>query len=89
MQGVLVADFDDDFPAFEKGIRPGMAILQWIAGSQSGVPKTARDLATALDKVATGTTVALKVATKDKTWLVGLRASDPPRKAPKKDRRAR
>lgn len=84
MQGVLVADVDDDYPAFEKGIRPGMAVLQWIAGQQSGVPRTARDLAGALDKVAPGTTVALKVSSKDKTWLVGLRASDPPKKSSNK-----
>lgn len=83
MQGVHVADVDDDFAAFEKGIRPGMAILQWIVGSKSGVPSSARELADALDKVPAGTTVALKVATNERTWLVGLRASEPGRKSAK------
>lgn len=81
MQGVLVADVDDEYPAFEKGIRPGMAILQWITGSRSGVPSSAKELANALDKVPAGTTVALKVASKDRTWPVGLRAADPGQKS--------
>lgn len=76
LMGVLVADVDTDYPAYEKGIRPGMAILQWIAGSKSGVPSSARELADALDKVPTGTTVALKVSSGGRTWLVGLRAAE-------------
>lgn len=75
--GVLVDGVDDESAAFEKGVRPGMAILQWIAGRQSGSPKTARDLASALDKVPAGTTVALKVSSGERTWLVGLRAMEP------------
>jgi serine protease Do len=75
--GVVVSGVEESSPAAEKGLKAGMVIQQWIWERNARTPTTARDLATALDKVPAGATVALKLATKERVWLEGLRAVEP------------
>jgi len=76
-QGVLVAGIEDGSAAADKGLKPGMAILQWSVDRKPKPATSARDLAAALDKLAPGTSVALKMAAKDRIWLEGMRATEP------------
>jgi len=75
--GVAITDVEENSPAAEKGLKAGMTIQQWVADRTPRAPGSARELAAALDKVPAGSTVALKLATKDRVWLEGLRAAEP------------
>lgn len=76
VDGVLIAGIEPGSVATDKGIKPGTAVLQWIVDRSPRTPKSAKDLAQALDKLSPGSTVALKLATKDRVWLEGLRAGE-------------
>jgi len=75
IRGVLVVDVAQGSPAQEKGIRAGMAILEFIDTDRkdivAGSPSV---LAKLLAGIPSGGTVALKVADHDQIRLVGLRA---------------
>ena len=77
IRGVLVVDVAQGSPAQEKGIRAGMAILEFIDTDRkdivAGSPSV---LAKLLAGIPSGGTVALKVADHDQIRLVGLRAGE-------------
>lgn len=76
-KGALVADVVAGSSAAEKGIKPGMVVLEVIDADRKANPvSSAREAAKSLSKVAPGGTIALKVQAKDRIWLVGLRARE-------------
>lgn len=77
LEGVLIEGVEPGSVAADKGIKPGTVVLQWIVDRSPKSPKSAKDLAQALDKLASGSSVALKLASKDRVWLEGLRAGEP------------
>lgn len=76
VEGVLIAGVEPGSVAAEKGIKPGTVVLQWIVDRSPKTPKSPKELALALDKLTPGSSVALKLSTKDRVWLEGLRAEE-------------
>lgn len=76
IEGVLIAGVEPGSVAAEKGIKAGTVVLQWIVDRNPRTPKSPKELAQALDKLPAGSSVALKLATKDRVWLEGLRAGE-------------
>ncbi len=76
-KGALVAEVAAGSPAAEKGLKAGMVVLEVIDADRKVRPVSgARDAAKLLGKVEPGATIALKVQSKDRIWLVGLRARE-------------
>lgn len=74
--GVLIAGVEPGSVAADKGIKAGTVVLQWIVDRTPRTPQSPKELVQALDKLTPGSSVALKLATKDRVWLEGLRAGE-------------
>ena len=75
-KGALISGVAPQSPAAEKGLKEGMLVIAMAADRQEFPVGGAKDLAKLLAKVPAGGTVALKVQSKDRIWLVGLRAKE-------------
>jgi serine protease Do len=75
-KGALVSGVAAESPAAEKGLREGMLVVAMASDRQEHPVGGAKELAKLLAKVPAGGTVALKVQSKDRIWLVGLRARE-------------
>lgn len=76
LEGALISGVAPESPASEKGIKPGMMVVSMAANRTEYPISNAKDLAKLLAKVPVGGTIALKVQSKGRTWLVGLRARE-------------
>lgn len=76
-KGAVVSEVAAGSSAAEKGIKPGMAVLEVVdADRRSNPVQGAREAAKLLAKIPAGGSVAIKVTSKDRTWMVGLRARE-------------
>lgn len=75
-KGALVTGVAPESPAAEKGLKEGMLVVAAASERQEHPVGGAKDLARILAKIPAGGTVALKVQSKDRIWLVGLRARE-------------
>lgn len=75
-KGALISGVAPQSPAADKGLREGMLVVAMASDRQEHQVGSAKELAKLLAKVPPGGTIALKVQSKDRIWLVGLRARE-------------
>jgi len=76
VKGALISGVAPQSPAAEKGLKEGMVVIAMASNREDHPVVGAKDLAKRLAEVPPGGTIALKVQSKGRVWLVGLRARE-------------